>query len=155
MEELLKVVVGVGVVVVVEVVVVVVFVVVVGFGVVVVDEATVVVVVRSVLVVVGFSVTGSNVEVMMLLSSETSVLLAIDSSFVCVSEEMRSSTSRGIWVDRSGCDVETIRSNDDSVLSIGILLNSTILSGTVLSAIARSSVLETIATVSSLVGFHR
>lgn len=79
-DELLNVVVGAGVVVVVEVVVVVGFVVVVGLGVVlvVVDDVVVEVVVRSVLVVVGFSVTGSNVEVMKLLSSETSFFVAID-----------------------------------------------------------------------------
>lgn len=54
-----------------------------------------VVVARSVVVdVIGISVTGSNVEVIKLLSSETSVF--VDWSAAFISGEIRSSTSFGI-----------------------------------------------------------
>lgn len=74
-------------------------------------------------VVTGFSATGSNVEVMVLLSSETSILVVVGE----LSAEMRSSTSSG--------------SSGRSPVGATVVLRSTMLSGTVLSATAASSVL--------------
>lgn len=101
-------------------------VVVVGLGVVVVEVVVVVVVV---VVVTGFSATGSNVEVMELLSSETSILMVASAELAELAElsEMRSSTSSGIACCSTGGMVVGLR--------------STMLSGTVLSATAASSVL--------------
>lgn len=96
-----------------------------------------------VVVVTGFSATGSNVEVMELLSSETSILIeGGGEALLALAEDMRSSTSSG----SSGCSVGwTV-----------VVLRSTMLSGTVLSATAASSVLVSTAGFSELVGaFHR
>lgn len=100
--------------------------------VVVVVGSVVVLVVDFMVVIKDPSMTGSNVEVTKLLSSETSVLLVVDCTSGILSEEMRRPTASENSVCTAGAG---------SVLLTGTLFNSLMLSGTVFSAMDAPSVL--------------